>query len=636
MWRNLTFILAAVITTVCLGFADPALAQSNAGTGNQGTISNRPRIEIIEKDITKYHETKETFFHASAAALNQMASVINKGIKDLKEEIQKFTARAETDPYVASFADKRLQPGEQCFGGCPSGQKMHWDGNNWRCLEAVLPTCPSGQVFSATTCSCINPCPAVSLTFPPANTPQSFTQAPDSTGACCFTGQINPGTGLCRTCPVNSSWDPRNNRCLCSNGSVVNEGGSCPTCPSPQQPDTNGTCCNPNTMANGICPPACPAGQAYGANGICCAPGAMVPPNTGTCPTTTCPQGTTQQGDRCRCPAPSNALIWPHQSCPTCPAGQSFDDSGQCCPDDMLAAGAGSACLTTLPTCSAATMGHCNLPSTQIGYYQNLIVNGTCDSGFVPQSGPACKANCVSDGSSAQYNLLVGCAAEAPGASNCPRCTSGTGYCAHPTRCQECLAEAPANCGCRDTEELWNGQCVTLCGPGQTRNSQGVCTCAAGQELWNGQCVPACNTQGNEVRNSSGQCVCAANFERWPNNPNGQCVAVCATGLTRQANGQCGCNQGLHDWGAASGANRCQQCVYPSADNIGFNCGSLENLCYIEDRECRQAGNNMAECECMVSRKNHNPPPGAPACLPIESQGVRYFSCQNGNWVHGQ
>jgi hypothetical protein len=304
-----------------------------------------------------------------------------------------------------------------------------------------------------------------------------------------------------------------------------------------------------------------------------------------------------------------------------------------------------------LPKCAAATINNCNLPEFTIGFYQNQNVNGTCDSGYVPQAGGSCSGTCTSDGSlTAHYSINVGCTQNTATCSASVRWMSGFS-CPYQSigsnGCDVGQTNGTVNCHCERTAtgSSFSYQGSFICsngswtpGPGWTCNGNPsspnqACqeVCSSGYEMVNGQCVPACSG-AHEVRNGSGQCVCEANYERWPNNASGQCVAVCAVGLTRQADGQCGCNPGLYDWGADSGANRCQACIYPTADNIGFQCGDSPNICYVDARSCWESNTpGMAECECIVSKKNS--PGNTPACLPIESQGVRYFRCQGGSWV---
>lgn len=551
MWRKLTLILAVLIAITCAMTSDMASAQANAGAGNQSTISNRPRIDIIEKDITVYKTEKLTFITANADLLEHMAETMLGQAKLLYLAIQGFTGAEENDPFVATFADKRsLQPGVQCFSGCAAGQKMHWDGNNWRCMDAVLPICPSGQVFSATTCSCINPCPSVTMTFPP-NGPQTFPQAPDSTGACCFPGQINPGTGLCRTCPDAAFWDPRDNMCRCqSNGSPAPEGTVCSNCQQPNLEDPNGVCCSPSQMQpNGYCRPPCQTlNHQHDINGVCCAPSTMVPPNIGVCPPDPhCPAGTIPVDDQCRCP--SGQLIEPNGTCSACPSGQLPDNNGACCPIEDLEYGSeGDQCMNgSSLSCAATTINNCGLPSFSIQPNQSQAVNGICASGYVPTTGSTCSGTCQSTQDSANYAINVGCTENTVACTPSVRWMSGfqcpfqgrPGNGCNPVGATDGVVE----CSCtaetnnmvfemygayRCNNGTWTPEPGWMChGHGYDPNTEtcGDGICNDGYEMVNGQCLQICDGE-HEIRNGSGQCVCEANYERWPNNATGECIPI--------------------------------------------------------------------------------------------------------------
>jgi len=102
---------------------------------------------------------------------------------------------------------------------------------------------------------------------------------------------------------------------------------------------------------------------------------------------------------------------------------------------------------------------------------------------------------------------------------------------------------------CPDGLELWNGQCLSPCSPGTTRNQlTGECVappCPDGQERVNGNCVPEC--AAGHYRDAQGQCVpipaagCPAGMELYK----GTCVPECPPGQTRNAQGVCaGTNNG--------------------------------------------------------------------------------------------
>jgi hypothetical protein len=101
---------------------------------------------------------------------------------------------------------------------------------------------------------------------------------------------------------------------------------------------------------------------------------------------------------------------------------------------------------------------------------------------------------------------------------------------------------------CSDTQELINGQCVTKCESGQTRDTNGTCvtpapTCDSNtQDLVNNQCVPKC--AANQVRDASGTCVSnTPNCDSTTQDlVNGQCVAKCAVNQSRNTSGVCANN----------------------------------------------------------------------------------------------
>lgn len=495
MCRKWAFLVAAITTIACLGFVPQAFAQSNAAGGNQATISNRPKINAVETNITKFKTERLEFITASAKALNIIAKGLKKDSGDLKTAIEGFNYPNEQDPYLASFADTR-KPSTQCLGGCAANQKMRWTGSNWQCLNATLPTCGGGTVFSATTCTCINPCGPTS-TIPPRP------QVPDSAGTCCVSAQIGTN-GLCTVCPTGATWDssvtPNSCRCTSTNG-IVSPTGTCPpaVCVAPQIQDPNNKCCLASQMYNGQCPPECP-------------------------------QGTTVSGNRCQCPAPSNALIYPDEICPSCPAGQLPDNNNQCCnisdlqygnPGDACTGGGGGL------ACAADVISNCNLPNHPIQPNQTDVVNGVCDNGSHPSDNNAsnmCRAMCRATGANANYTVTS------------PSCVGGGATtCAANEIEVTCGGQPTCKPQCSMQGQTWDSACsgcecvapktvlrVDTDGNGTADTDQCIAGCPSGTELWAGhaQCLPPCGA--NMVRNGSGQCVCNAGYEMWQ----GQCIAA--------------------------------------------------------------------------------------------------------------
>ena len=515
MLRKLTFALAAAIAVCCAAFVSPVLAQSNAGTGNQGAISSKPKIEVLQRDITDYREHTITTIRGNADNLNTLAGKINEKVIEVKKLIESFTGGNERDPYVASFADSRAHA---CFAGCGPNQKMRWDGNAWACLSASLPTCPSGRVFSAATCTCENPCQPITVTLPAPNGTVTYPQVPDSAGTCCVQAKINPQTGLCKVCPDHSQWDYMENRCRCTaGGTSVEPGGTCPACGSPNALDTNGECCLPTQMTGGLCPGACPTpGYQRDRNGLCCAPATMV---NNTCPVVQgCPAGTTvvQGSSPRRCICPNGQVISQNGTCTVCGAGQLPDMNGQCCDEGSLSNGVGSICLggqTTL-TCAASTINGCDLSATNLPAGQSTkLVTGTCASGQAPATGNSCNATCqaAANGQSASYGSpSVGCIPSNTPPLNCPVAT--VDYCQLPAStvlpggtatvngtCPAGREPAGGNATCyatcqgnanNQTTSYVSPKAGCVCASGMVQGSGGACVCPANTEMFNGNCIP--------------------------------------------------------------------------------------------------------------------------------------------------
>jgi len=651
MWRRLTLAVVAVLSITLGAFS--VYAQSNAGSGNQGATTNRPRIEIIKRDITTFKETQVTEINANATQLNILADDILTEVLRVKALLDSYASPPETDPYVVGVM--REGGSSQCeVVSCADDQKLHWDGSSWRCLSAVLPTCGAGTVFSTVTCSCVNPC-----TNPG--------EVPDNNGVCCQPGQIQAGE--CRLCPTYSTWDGFSCRCTGTNA-IVNPGGICcpanstpnfnntmcvctvsgntvpglpdgtcgSTCPTPgEDPDSQGVCCNPTTMVNGLCPvSSCPiAGHQPDNNGTCCQPASMV---NGVCPVA-CPAGTTPQGAQCLCD--SGQLINPGENCTVCPSGQLPDNNSQCCAIENLEFGrAGDACVGGGRYCAATSFANCSLPLHVMQQPNTSVaVEGSCTAGMVPAGGaPSCYATCVDSLNSTDYNAPnVGCEASTVTCPPSTRLMNGSFACPFQFGgCPEGVTTGSINCDCSRINAhnefslsgsftctaagVWEGTGGWFCNGdpiAPEQNCGEICT--QGYEMVNGECVAVCGA--NQVRNSSGQCVCVPNYEM----VSGQCLPVCESNKVRNGAGVCECPSNLPHWYG----DRCYPCPEPQIGST-HNCVRCMPANGTAFCDLNNPAGTQALCECYTAPWNPN---GSGTCAgDIESEGAIIYSCINGSW----
>ena len=229
-------------------------------------------------------------------------------------------------------------------------------------------------------------------------------------------------------------------------------------------------------------PVMCPPGTYY--NGSQCI---IVP---------TCPPGTTYQNGLCVYPTcPPGYYVQNGQCVPppvSCPPG-SFYYKGQCypvsCPSNMI----------------KQPDGQCACPPGDVYYNGKCVPPQACPPPLVKLPNGICWC---------PLGLIFGNGACQPPQQGCPQgkdlfngqclpqCPPGQVHTQPNGVCKVKIIIPPGKL-CLPPKEVWNGQCVDKCPAGQVHTPpNGVCKpqiiippgklCLLGQELWNGQCVPKC------------------------------------------------------------------------------------------------------------------------------------------------
>ncbi len=209
----------------------------------------------------------------------------------------------------------------------------------------------------------------------------------------------------------------------------------------------------------------------------------------------TCPPGTTYQNGQCVYPTcPPGYYVHNGQCVPppvSCPPG-TFYYQGQCYP------------VSCPPGLVKQPNGQCACPPGNVFYNGKCVPPQACPPGMITLPGGLCWC---------PLGMIFGNGACQPPPSCPPGNEMWNGQCV--PKCPPGQVHTPPNGTCKvkiiippvtlclPPKEVWNGQCLNKCPPGQVHTPpNGVCKpliiippgklCLVGQELWNGKCVPKC------------------------------------------------------------------------------------------------------------------------------------------------
>lgn len=437
-----------------------------------------------------------------------------------------------------------------CVEQCPVDNRFVLNGQ-------CFPVCPEGSYSDGVTTQCMNSCPADSVVVDGSNYDECLAQCPDGlelfAGVCRLSGQCPEGQvsieGQCAvSCPGNSverlGVCIGQSFCTGQGGTVYNNEQCVEQCPAGAS-TYNDRCfdqCPEGTgdLGDGTCG-VCPSGQ-DDLNGACIA---------------ACPIGSIREGEQCvpvQCPDGEEVVA--NTCAEICPAGTVRLEL-QCVTD------------YSCPEGQYQVDGTCS-PITDISYEDYVE---EC-AGRIESGDPF--STTIPDGVSPQQACEADVAQQCQDIGGSASVTSGYRIC----------TERP----CGEGLENAGGQCLSPCGEGQERGSDGLCHCPGGQvRLENGTCSASCS-EGTYL-NQDGQCY--AECPGWSNVLNGQClpglcptgyenqdgicIAECSPGEVRGADGTCGnpCPEGqshLSVW------NSCEnQCPEGQLQSVSGGCSAQCN-----------------------------------------------------------
>lgn len=312
------------VFTLCLvAYAGLAVAQpkqaERAGAGNTSAASATSRMEITRENVVGFVGQQNTIISGRETTINTLRNTLTTRLGVLTQTLVTY------NPNNTSTCSPNAGP-HGCSCACPTGSKILWTGNEWRCYQAQLPQCPTGQQFDPATCRC-----KVACVPPPGGCPPGYHWDPvtcqckcDAINCVCPPPRVKDQYGICRC-------GPGFNECRIPG---VN-GLQCVQCDAPYTMNPN-TCQCEIDCGNNPGHPLC-GGQGGGCSLSQASCGANLVFNPGTCTCdclggncggggntcpTSCPPGYTLAGCSCR----------PINNPNNCPPGQAPGPNGTCLP----------------------------------------------------------------------------------------------------------------------------------------------------------------------------------------------------------------------------------------------------------------------------------------------------------------